>query len=117
MGNDGRVQGRMETAAPQTGSVVFYMKGRAIRALSSLIPKAFPHSIGTRLQHHLLYKCIYTTYRHCTQSSQMSVCVCIWGKKSVSEVDLCVGMTVFGREGEEGKEKVNEPVEGKHTWG
>lgn len=32
----------------------------------------------------------------------------------MSEVDLCVGITVWKRK--EGREKVNEPVKGEHVW-
>lgn len=34
----------------------------------------------------------------------------------MSEVDSCVGMTVFGRESGEGEEKVNESVKGERVW-
>lgn len=34
----------------------------------------------------------------------------------MSGVDLCVWMTVFGRESGEGEEKVNEPVKGERMW-
>lgn len=91
------------------------MKVRAIRALSSLIPKAF-----SQYRYKITASSAVRMYIYHLQtlhsSTHKCVCVCIWRTKSVSEVDLCVGMTAFGRESGEGEEEVNEPVKGERVW-